>query len=297
MVMIKSQKMEFVKKAKSSVKKYKTVGLLQLDNVPDRLIQKVRNQLKPGSEVIMARRTLMQRVLEGDENTKKLMPHLNGNVALVLTNLDPFELHKIVSANKIKLGAKPNQISPDDIFVEAGETTIPPGQAVTDLKAGGIDVQIQKGKVVIGKSKVIVKKGDKISLGVTKALKLLDVQPFSAQAAMRVIYADNLMYTAQALSVTPEVLTQQIATGFTAANAISLEIGMVTKYNIDVFIKRAYLGAMGVGLTAKVYQPGDTEKQLADAMGAALHIEAATTAVPAQPPAEGAAPAETPNNA
>ena len=55
-----------------------------------------------------------------------------------------------------------------------------PGQAVTDLKAAGIDVQIQKGKVVIAKDKVITKKGEAITSSVAKALHTLDINPFSA---------------------------------------------------------------------------------------------------------------------
>ena len=55
-----------------------------------------------------------------------------------------------------------------------------PGQTVTELKAAGIDVQIQKGKVVIAKDKVLVKKGETISPGVAKALHTLEVYPFSA---------------------------------------------------------------------------------------------------------------------
>lgn len=157
--MIKGQKVEFVKKLKKEMKTYKTVAIMPTGSVPDRLVQKVRNQLKPNAKFVIARKSLIMRALEGDETLKGLDALVPSNFAIILTNMDPTELNKIISANRMKLGAKPNQLSPEDINIEAGETTIAPGQAVTDLKTAGIDVQIQKGKVVISKSKVLVAKG------------------------------------------------------------------------------------------------------------------------------------------
>ena len=84
------------------------------------------------------------------------------------------------SQTACRLAAKPGQVSPEDVSVTAGETGIQPGQTVTDLKSAGIDVQIQKGKVVIAKDKVLVKKGEVISAKIAKALHILDILPFKA---------------------------------------------------------------------------------------------------------------------
>ena len=55
-----------------------------------------------------------------------------------------------------------------------------PGQTVTELKTAGIDVQIQKGKVVIAKDKMLVKKGEQMTPKVAKALHSSKYIPFNA---------------------------------------------------------------------------------------------------------------------
>ncbi len=294
-MMIKAQKVEFVKRLKQDIKKYKTVGVMPLDALPDRLTQKVRNQLKGDTTFVVARKSLIMRAIEGSEETKRLEPFITGNVALVLSNKDPVELHQLISSNKLKLGAKPNQLSPEDIHVAAGETTIQPGQAVTDLKAGGIDVQIQKGKVVISKDKVVVKKGEKISLGVTKALKLLDIQPFSAQAGLSAVYSGSLLFTKQALAVTPAMLTEEIVRSFNVANNLTTQAGIVTQYNVSGFIRKAYLSALGVGLEGKVYEPGIVDKLIAQAVMQAIALNKVAPETVTAAPAD--APKEEPKNA
>ncbi len=272
MKMFKNQKVEYVNKMSEEIKKYSVVGILPLETVPDRLFQKLRNNSKKDMKMVIARKRLMLKILQSDPKLKDLEKYVKGNVALLLSNKDPFELNDSIVKNRIKMGAKPNQISPDDLGIDAGETSIAPGQAVTDLKAAGIDVKIDKGKVVISKSKVLVKKGAKITGAVAKALKMLDITPFETGTKVAAMYAQNMIYTNEVLSITPELLSTQIASAFRAADVISTDIGMVTQYNVDKLIKKAYIAAMGVGLSAKVYEPEIVEKLLAQAVASALSI-------------------------
>ena len=160
MVLTKSGKVKFVEDAKKELKSYKVVGVLNLNGLPDRLTQKAKNSSKPNTKFILGRKTLLEKILEGHSKGKELTKQLTGTSAIILSNEDPFELYKKFKKNAIKLSAKPGQVAPDDVHIQSGETNIMPGQTVTELKGAGIDVQIQKGKVVIAKDKVLVKKGD-----------------------------------------------------------------------------------------------------------------------------------------
>lgn len=271
--MIKSEKIEFVKNLKEEVKKYKVVGVMPINGIPDRLVQKVRNGLKADTKMVVARKKLMAMVLE-DENHKRLLSFVEGNVVLVLSNKEPMELHKSIGSSRLKLAAKPNQIATSDIVIEGGETSIAPGQAVTELKAAGIDVQIQKGKVIIGKTKVLVPKGSKISAAVSKALKTLDVMPFEAQAALSVVLEGTLLFDKRTLGINRESLLSEVARNFAEAYMLSTEIGLVTEYNISEFIRKAYIGAVGIGLEAKIYEPEIVDKLIASAVRAALQLDA-----------------------
>ncbi|MGC8587042.1 MAG: 50S ribosomal protein L10 [Candidatus Micrarchaeia archaeon] len=271
--MIKSEKIAFVNNLKKEVKQYNSVGVLQLRSLPDTLLQKIRNEMKSGMKIVMARKSLLKKALEGDSTLEKLIPFIDGNVALVLSNKDPFELYREVGAKRLKMAAKPGQIAGSDIFIEAGETTIAPGQAVTDLKAAGIDVQIQKGKVAIAKSKVLVPAGAKISTAVSKALRMLDITPFEAYASISAIISSNMLMTKEVLGITKEETVGNIVSAFGNAYALSIAANYVTPFNIKEFIRRAYVGALGVGITANVYEPGVIEQLIAKAVAAALGLE------------------------
>jgi large subunit ribosomal protein L10 len=271
--MLKKDKITFVAEVQKAFGGYKSFAIMPLESVPDRLLQKVRNEMKKDTRIVIARKTLMKKILEGSGSPKVLSEYVEDNVALIASNKEPFELNRIISANKIRLSAKPGQIAPSDIFIEAGETAIPPGQAVTELKSAGIDVQIQKGKVVIGKSKVLVPKGMKIQLPVAKALKTLGIMPFETGTKIRTAFNGGLLYSEEVLGITPSVVSEEIASCFRNAYAVSIETGYVTEYNVKELVKRAYLGALGVGIASKAYEPEIMEKLLADAVAQALKLD------------------------
>jgi large subunit ribosomal protein L10 len=289
MRMLKAQKVEYVKKLKKEIASYKTVAIMPIDQIPDRLLQKVRNKLEPESRFIMARKTLVAKAI-GEEHLKNLSKHMDRNFALILSNKEPFELYKIINENKLKLGAKPRQISPADIVIESGDTSIAPGQTVTELKNAGIDVQIQKGKVVIAKQKVLVAKGTKISGAVANALKILEIKPFEVAPKLNVAVSGGLVYTDAALMINEDYVKAQIMSDFREAHVLSVQLGIVTQYNIEILVIRAYKEAMAIGIETKLPVPEIVKILLANAAMQASGLSEQTGA-------ETEAKAETTDNA
>ncbi len=273
-MMLKKDKMAFVEEVSKDIKNYKLFAIIPLSATPDTLFQKVRNQLKPGARVIVTRNNLLRKIIEKDKQASLLMKYVEGNVALVMSkDEDPFALYRQISANRLKLFAKPNQIAPSDIMIEEGETSIPPGQAVTELKAAGIDVKIDKGKVVISKTKVLVPKGTKIASPVSKALKTLNVMPFEVSPRMCVAVSGGLVYTEDVLGITYEIVSSEIASAFRAADSMTMQIGYVTHYNVERLLAKAYTSALALGLSAKIYEPTISERLLAQAFLEAVSLK------------------------
>ncbi len=242
MKMNKSEKVALVKSLAKEMGNYKTIAIMPTSGVPDRLFQKARNKVNKVGKVVVARHTLVNRVLQ-QQKLEVLAPYITGNVALIMTNKEPGELYELVSENKLKLAAKPRQVAPADISIVAGETSVAPGQAVTDLKNAGVDVKIDRGKVVISKGKVLVAKGQKVTAAAANALKMLDIMPFSVSTVLSAAYSEKLLYKKEALEMTPEFIKEEIAKTFNGANNLALEIGYVTKYNVPIMLARAYAAA------------------------------------------------------
>jgi large subunit ribosomal protein L10 len=258
-MLTKSQKKNFVEEGKKGVQKYSVVGIIPLSGIPDRLLQSTRNGMKSEVKFILGRKTLLKRILESTEKTKGLADKLEATSAIILSNDDPFELYKKFKSGTIRLAAKPKQIAPDDVMVSAGETSIMPGQAVTDLKSAGIDVQIQKGKVVIAKDKVITKKGEVITASVAKALHTLDINPFSATLEPSLMLSGSIIFNKNVLSIDAQKTTSDIIRAFSSAMALSLELGIVNAYTVKVLIAKAYRCAYYLGMEAKLYDSGIVE--------------------------------------
>ncbi len=261
----KDQKIKFVEEHKKMLKSYKVVGVVQLNGVPDRLLQSTKNQLKPNTRVVMGRKSLLVKILEGGAGLERLAPHMTNTSAIILSNDDPFELYHKFSSNSIRLAAKPGQVSPDDVSVNAGETGIAPGQTVTELKAAGIDVQIQKGKVVIAKDKVVVKKGDVISASMAKALHTLDILPFRASIEPVSLLSEGIMFGQNALRITKESAAADIAVCFRNALSLCLDRKIINAYTIESMISSAYSEAIALGVGAKILDSGIIERLVAQA--------------------------------
>ncbi len=75
-MLTKSQKQDFVEAGKSQAQKYSTIGVLPLSGIPDRLLQSTRNRLKGDVTFILGRKTLLKRILESNERTKRLVEEL-----------------------------------------------------------------------------------------------------------------------------------------------------------------------------------------------------------------------------
>jgi large subunit ribosomal protein L10 len=273
-MMTKDQKEKFVEYGKNLIKDYKIIGVIPLNSIPDKLLQSSRYKFQSEVKLIIAKKNLLKRILEGNKETEKLLDELNGTCAIMLTNSDPFEIYNKFSTNSMKLAAKPNQVAPEDINISEGETSLQPGQGVTELKSAGIDVKIDKGKVVISKSKVLVKKGAQITTPVAKALHTLDIKPFTAILLPSAILYEKLKFGKDALSISKESLTNDMTHAFISAYQLSLESGMVNEYTIKPMLTKAYLEAMELGVSAKIPDSGITEKLLEIAASTANAINA-----------------------
>lgn len=259
----KQEKVKFVQDMQKEMKRYKVVGVVSIDGLPDRLVQSMKNRLKPETRFIMARKKLLQKILEAHDHGKELSESIQTSAAIILSNEDAFELYNKFKANVIKLSAKPGQIAPDDVHIESGETSIMPGQTVTELKSAGIDVQIQKGKVVIAKDKILVKKGEHISLPVAKALHTLEITPFSAVVDPLLLAEGRMLYTRQVLGINTETTTAMLQEAFRSAVAVSMDRNIVNQYTINSFITKAYNSALYLGLEAKILDSGIVEGLIA----------------------------------
>ncbi len=254
------KKKKQVEELKKLIPKYKTIVVLDLRGLPDKLFQKIRKNIKEkfNAYVKVARLAVINRVLKAAGIDKKI----ERQAALIFLNDSPYELNKYLMKETMKLPAKPGQIAPFDIIVKEQMTDLPPGPALSELKMAGIKVQIQKGKIAVTKDSVVVKKGEEVTDQKAKALQKLNVFPFETRANVIFGYDGEYIYTPEVLNITTDEIKEGLLNSMTQGNNVSLNAGYPTPTNINILLTEALRQAQNVGINAGIYSDATIEHLL-----------------------------------
>lgn len=260
------RKTEQVKKVLSQMKKYKTVALLDLRKLPDALLQSLRQRIRQnGGEVFVLRKPVISRVLAQDKMLAARVGECNKPVALILTNQSPYELNAFFKGHRKKRAAKIGDIAIADIVIPEGDTDLPPGPALSELKAGGVNVQIKAGKIVVSKESTVAKGGEKLTEPKVKALQSLGVLPFEIMASLVFGFDGEYIYSREILDL-GDTVNADIASGLSQAMNLSLNMGYPTGQNISMLLGDALKQAVNVSLNAGIYSSSSMEQLLSSAM-------------------------------
>ena len=258
-------KKEKVEKLAVASKKYQVVALLNIRNLPDRILQSSKKKLRGSAEFSVAKNSVIIRALEkGGKGS--LSEHLDFPASLVFTSLTPYSLFKFFRDNKVKVAAKPGQIAPFDIVVPEGETDLMPGPALSELKNAGINAQIKAGKIVVAKDSIVAKKGAKISDSVCKALQKLNILPFDAMVSMVAAYDGKFTYTASVLDLDDAQLHADLQACLSQAFNVSFNASFPTSQNIDALLSNAFSQGRNMAVNGYVYSDASTEVLLTQAV-------------------------------
>ena len=177
---ISEKKLKSVEELKELARTKKTIMIASIKNLPASQFQEISKKLREKAVIKVPKKSISIRVIENleGEEIKKIKEKIDSDIAIIFSDLDSFELAVELINNKSSAKAKAGQEAPEDITVEEGPTDLIPGPAVSELGNLGIQISIENGKINIRKSKIIVKKGAKISEGAADLMNKLGIKPF-----------------------------------------------------------------------------------------------------------------------
>ena len=106
---------------------FKLTGLVDMYGIPARQVQDIRRNLKGKAELRMTRNTLIEHALgEMGGEIKELGGSLDGQSALIFTDVNPFKLYSMLEKTKTKMAARPGELAPSDIVISKGPTVSNP---------------------------------------------------------------------------------------------------------------------------------------------------------------------------
>ena len=245
-------KKEEVNELKGLIESAEVVGVVNLLNIPARQLQEMRKTLAGKATIRLSKINLMKLALEDCDNEKAnitgLSDFMEGQPALVCTDMNPFRLYKILEDSKTSAPAKAGATAPDDIVVPAGDTGFPPGPFLGDLQQIGVPAKIDKGKIVVSKDTVVVEAGEEVSKQVAAALTRMDIKPMEVGMDLKAVYEDGSIFKADVLAIDEEETIADIQTAFTKAFNLSVFSAFPTSQTISTIISTAHTKAYNVAM-------------------------------------------------
>ena len=278
-------KKEEVNELKGLIDSAEVVGIVNLLNIPARQLQEMRKTLAGKATIRLSKINLMKLALEDCVNEKanitELSDYMEGQPALVCTDMNPFRLYKILEDSKTSAPAKAGAIAPEDIVVPAGDTGFPPGPFLGDLQQIGVNAKIDKGKIVVQKDTVVVEAGEAVPRAVAAALTRLDIKPMEVGMDLKAVYEEGSIFKADVLAIDEEETFADIQNAFTRAFNLSVFSAFPTSETISTIISTAHSKAYNVAIEAAIPtgKTSDMLIALANAKMLALAGELASDAI------------------
>ena len=236
---VSETKKKEVEHVKSLLSKYKTIGILDLTNLPSPQLQDARKKLDV--EIRVTKKRLLKIALkEVNKGVEKLDACLvNVTPALILTNNPSFKLAKDLRKGKSFVAAKAGQIAPNDLVVKAGPTSLSPGPIIGELGSAGIRASVEQGKVTVKEDSVIVKAGGVISGKVADVLTKLGIKPMELGLNLVATFENGNLFKRDVLSLDEKYYLDTLRLAASEALNLSVNIGYVTEDNIELFFRKA----------------------------------------------------------
>ena len=272
-------KKEEVIELKGIIDKYDVVGIVDLLNIPAKQLQEMRKNLNGKAVIRMSKKNLIDLALEdcnaSKNNIVDLSGHMEGQVAIIATEMNPFKLYKILEDSKTSAPAKPGSIANDDIVVPAGDTGFEPGPFLGELQQVGIPAKIDKGKIVVQKDTVVVEAGEEVSKDVAATLSRMEINPMEVGIDLKAVYEDEAVYTSDLLAIDEEQTLADVQSAFAQAFNLSVNAAIPTDETISTLITLAYTKAINLGVEAAVLTSETSEPIIGLAQAKMLAIASA----------------------
>jgi large subunit ribosomal protein L10 len=212
-------------------KKYKNVAVIDVHHLNDKQIQETRKLLRGNAVIRMSKKNVQIRAIEeykkisNEGDLDELAKNVPGQSALCFTNLDLFELKKIFNENEWMVPAKPDEITPVDIWVPAGDTGLPTGQVISELNMTlRLPTRIQNDTIWVREDTRTHKAGDVVDVKQAAVLKKLGIAPVESLIKIYFAWSDGKIIPEDILYMDIQQFKQNIAKAHREALAILFEL-------------------------------------------------------------------------
>jgi large subunit ribosomal protein L10 len=248
-------------------KSYPVIAVSNIESLPAAQFQEIRTKMRDTAVFRVAKLNLLD-IAFGNSGVKgidQLEAKMDGPTAIVFSKAEPFKLFKLLKKSRSKAAIKPGQKAPFDLVVPKGDTGLPPGPALGELKTAGIDARIDGGSIKVMKDSTVAKAGQVVTAEQAAALTKLGIKPLEIGISLDAALENGMIFTSEILDISEEQTIANIQKAYMNGLNLSFNAGYFTKTNIELFVQKASREARALGVEASILEKGVIELLLGKA--------------------------------
>jgi large subunit ribosomal protein L10 len=247
-----ASKTETLAKVEELAKKYDTIIVSKLHKVRASQLMLLRKNFRNELVMLVAKNNIASLGLKkaGIQHADEFLAKLDGQNALIFTNMNPFKLYLNLEKSKVNLPARAGDIATDDIMVPAGNTGIPPGPVLSEFKEANVATRIESGSIYVSKDSVVARPGDTISPKLAGLLSRLNIKPIKAGMSIFMASSDGLLLLQKDISIDLAQYTADVSRAAREAMGLALEAAYTTPETMPLLIAKGFKGAKEIAKQA-----------------------------------------------
>ncbi|HYD02720.1 MAG TPA: 50S ribosomal protein L10 [Alphaproteobacteria bacterium] len=260
-------KKKAVQDLKETIEHYPVIAIINLENLPARSLQKMKTKLRKDLEIKVAKKSIIENALKlsTKKDIDKLLPHLVGSPALLLSKENPFRIYKLLKQSKSAAAIKPGQITPKDLMIPAGPTPFAPGPIIGELGMLRIKAGIEAGKVVIKEDAHVAKKGDVVNDKLSALLMRLGIEPMEIGLNLVAAYENGNVLVGDVLDIDDKAFIAKIQQAASEALNLAVDIAYPSKDTITLLIQKTFRDSKAIAIETDILADLVVEQILAKA--------------------------------
>jgi len=232
-------------------KSYNVTALSKINKVRATQLMKIRKKFHKDIIIKVIKNRVTQRAFEKISDVQgidKLSSQLEGQCALMFTNISPFKLNLIFDQNKVFLPAKGGDRTKTEIMIPSGDTGITPGPVLSEFKEANVPTKIDQGTIWVSKDTIVAKPGDVISTKLASLLSKLNIKPIEAGIIVNYAIADKLVFAETDLRIDLNEFKNELSRSHNYSISLAVESSYFTKESMGYLLSKASRNAQSLAL-------------------------------------------------
>jgi large subunit ribosomal protein L10 len=245
-------------------KSYNVIALSKVNKVRATQLMKIRKKFHKEIIIKVIKNRVTQRAFEKISDVQgidKLSSQLEGQCALMFTNISPFKLNLIFDQNKVFLLAKGGDITKTEIMIPSGDTGITPGPVLSEFKEANVPTKIDQGTIWVSRDTIVAKPTDVISTKLASLLSKLNIKPIEAGIVVNYAIADKLVFAEDDLRIDLNEIKNELGRSYNESISLAIESCYFTRESMGYLLSKASRQAQYLALESN-YLSKDTAGQI-----------------------------------